>query len=136
MFMFWLVATVMVITALFFLLRPLRSDLNQQQPVSDQQQQNIQIAKERLKELKVEQEKGAMSEQEYEQTRQELELVLLNDIDAVSTTNKKIDQNKQKLYAKYTVRSSVISCSGYIHKFVSVFRQAGVNKQHTRPDSI
>jgi len=90
MITFWVLAAVLIVIALVFLLRPLRLDSK----VSDidRAAQNVEIARERLSELKVEFEDGLISQEEYEQTQQELELSLLNDVEQdpgekVSATN-------------------------------------------------
>lgn len=90
MIMFWVLAALLIVIALVFLLRPLRLDSK----ISDidRAAQNVEIARERLNELKVEFEEGLISAEEYQQTQQELELSLLNDVEQdpgnkVSVTN-------------------------------------------------
>ena len=79
MIMFWFLAAVLIAIALVFLLRPLRLDST----ISDVDRaaQNVEIAKERLNELKIEFKDGLISEEEYKQTQEELELSLLNDVE-------------------------------------------------------
>ena len=79
MIVFWIFAIAMVAIALFFLLRPLGLDIDGND--IDRAEQNVGIAKERLNELKSELEQGVISQAEYDQTRQELEQSLLNDIE-------------------------------------------------------
>lgn len=88
MIMFWVLAAALIVIALVFLLRPLRLDSR----VSDidRAAQNVVIAKERLNELKIEFEDGLISEEEYKQTQQELELSLLNDVEQASDDKENI----------------------------------------------
>lgn len=83
MITFWILAIAMIIIALVFLIRPLRSDLKQND--IDRTAQNVQIAKERLNELKLELAEGAITQSEYEQTQQELEQSLLIDVEQNSS---------------------------------------------------
>ena len=85
MITFWILAVAMIVVALVFLLRPLRSDYKQQD--IDRTAQNVQIAKERLNELKLEFEQGDINQTEYEQSQQELEQSLLNDVEQVPSEN-------------------------------------------------
>lgn len=90
MIMFWVLAALLIVIALVFLLRPLRLDSKIND--IDRAAQNVEIARERLNELKVEFEDGLISAEEYQQTQQELELSLLNDVEQdpgnkVSVTN-------------------------------------------------
>lgn len=82
MITFWILAIAMIIVALVFLIRPLRSDSKQND--IDRTAQNVQIAKERLSELKLDLEQGVISQAEFEQTQQELEQSLLYDVEQSS----------------------------------------------------
>lgn len=83
MIVFWIVTAIMIVIALAFIAPSLlrASEL----PDSDRDTQNVIIARERLAELKSEHEAGSLSEEEYEQTRLELEQALLIDLDSGST---------------------------------------------------
>lgn len=85
MIMFWIFALAMIAVALFFLLRPLGLDAGDNDV--DRTKQNINIAKERINELKSELEQGAISQAQYNQTRDELEQSLLNDIEQEPVEN-------------------------------------------------
>ncbi len=91
MIAFWVLAIAMVAVALFFLLRPLGLDIDSSD--ADRTEQNIGIAKERLNELKSELEQGVISQAQYEQTRQELEQSLLNDIEQEPAESSYIETN-------------------------------------------
>jgi len=86
MIVFWIFAALMLAAALWLLLPALlgRKSIRD----LDRNQQNVAIARERLKELESEFGRGSLSETDYEPARQELEQALLNDVDesAVSTT--------------------------------------------------
>ncbi len=79
MIVFWLLVVLMVVVALVFLLRPLRLDSSQTD--ADRAAQNVAITKERIVDVKQDLEQGVISQSEYEQSRQELELSLLNDVE-------------------------------------------------------
>lgn len=85
MIMFWVFAIAMIVVALVFLLRPLKLTSNQND--IDRSAQNISIAKERLNELKSELEQGVINQREYEQTIEELEQTLLNDVEQLPSEN-------------------------------------------------
>lgn len=98
MITFWIFAIAMVIIALGFLLQPFRPDLNQND--IDRTTLNVDITKERLNELKSEFEQGIISQTEYEQTRQELELSLLNDVEQRPLEN--LNRVKNQFYNRVT----------------------------------
>lgn len=79
MIMFWVFAIAMVVVALVFLLRPLLLELNKND--IDRAAQNVAITKERLAELQLEFEQETITKEEYEQTKEELEQALLNDVE-------------------------------------------------------
>ena len=91
MIVFWILAIVMVVVALFFILRPLGLDIYGND--ADRTEQNINIAKERINELKSELEQGAISQAQFDQTREELEQSLLNDIEQEPTENSSKETN-------------------------------------------
>ena len=105
MITFWLFAVVMIVVALVFLLRPLRHDSNQDD--IDRTAQNVSIAKERLNELKLEFERGAITQAEYEQTHQELEQSLLNDVEQLPSEN--IKQTDSQSYNRIAQLALIVS---------------------------
>lgn len=105
MITFWILAIVMIVIALVFLIRPLRSESNQKD--IDRAAQNVQIAKERLNELKLELEQGAISQAEYEQSQQELEQSLLIDVEQLPV-EEEININTQS-YNRFTQLILIIS---------------------------
>lgn len=80
MLIFFVVTGLLVLLALGFIV-PVLFKNNQLEP-EQFDEQNIQIAKDRLKELKQELEAGSISQQEFETTRQELENNLALDLSA------------------------------------------------------
>ncbi len=78
---FWAVVTTLITIALLFLILPLirKKDL----PVSEVEQRNISIAREKLKELKRQLDAGELSQLQYDEQLQELELALKNDLESV-----------------------------------------------------
>ncbi len=92
MITFWIFAIAMLVIALVILLRPLRLDSDKSD--ADRTAQNIAITKERLNELKVEFEQDTISEEEYQQTREELEQALLNDVEQPAAENSRITNNE------------------------------------------
>lgn len=80
MIVFWIITAVMILVALAFIAPTLLR--SSELPDSDRDKQNVIIARERLAELKSEHEAGSLSEEEYEQTKLELEQALLIDLDS------------------------------------------------------
>jgi cytochrome c-type biogenesis protein CcmH len=82
MIVFWIFAALMLAAALLLLVPALLG--RKQVRGLDRNQQNVAIARERLKELEGEYGRGTMSETNYEQAKRELEQALLNDVDATA----------------------------------------------------
>ncbi len=78
MMLFWLFAVVMILLALAFVLPALLGKGKQRD--IDQDQQNIQIARERLAELQAEKDSGNITDEQFTQAQRELERALLNDV--------------------------------------------------------
>jgi len=98
MIIFWVLVVAMLVVALFFTIRPLQKDLSQDD--IDRSSQNVAITKERLNDLKLEFEEETISQAEYEQTREELEQALLNDVESSYSENKK--QVNDVFYSRVT----------------------------------
>ena len=79
MIVFWIFAALMLAAALLLLVPALLG--RTQVRDLDRNQQNVAIARERLKELEGEFGRGALSEADYEQAKRELEQALLNDVE-------------------------------------------------------
>lgn len=85
MIVFWIFAALMLVAALLLLLPALlgRKSIRD----LDRNQQNVAIARERLKELESEYGRGSLNELDYEQAKQELEQALLIDVDESQATS-------------------------------------------------
>ncbi|NNF96657.1 MAG: c-type cytochrome biogenesis protein CcmI [Halobacteria archaeon] len=85
MIVFWIFAALMLAAALWLLIPALlgRKSIRD----LDRNQQNVAIARDRLKELESEYGRGSLSEGDYEQAKQELEQALLNDVDNSAASN-------------------------------------------------
>lgn len=79
MIVFWIFAALMLAAALFMLVPALLGRKQVRDP--DRNQQNVAIARERLKELEGEYGRGTLSEADYEPAKRELEQALLNDVE-------------------------------------------------------
>ncbi|MGW8227745.1 MAG: c-type cytochrome biogenesis protein CcmI [Gammaproteobacteria bacterium] len=79
MIVFWIFAALMLAAALLLLVPALLG--RKQVRDLDRNQQNVAIARERMKELEGEYGRGTLSEADYEQAKRELEQALLNDVE-------------------------------------------------------
>ncbi len=90
--MFWLLVTAMVVIALLFVIIPL---IRKAGPVeSDLDQRNINIAKDKLADLKSQLENGQLTETEYQEQFKELELSLKNDLEIQSHRPDEVRQGR------------------------------------------
>lgn len=105
MITFWIFVAVIIAVSLLVLLRPLRLDSNITD--ADRTAQNIAITKERLNELKIEFEKNTISDEEYEQTREELEQALLNDVEQPASED--VKQSCSESYNRFTRFALILS---------------------------
>ncbi len=79
MIVFWIFAALMLAAALLLLVPALLG--RKQVRDLDRNQQNVAIARERMKELEAEYGRGTLSETDYEQAKRELEQALLHDVE-------------------------------------------------------
>ena len=113
MIIFWSIIVVMIVISLAIILRPLLTKQGaENESASDtelnQQQQNIQIARERLVELKSELAQGAIDQGSYEQSRIELESTLLDDIETATTGDVKQEPAANTLSSVYLLRALIL----------------------------
>jgi len=87
MIMFWVLVVAMLGVALLFVIRPMQLDSSKSD--IDRAAQNIAITKERLVELNLDLQQGIITQTEYDQSKEELELSLLSDVDQKSSKNQK-----------------------------------------------
>lgn len=81
---FWLLVATMILIALLFAVLPLIKKRDGSL-IEESSQRNIQIARERLAELKANQASGGISSEQYDEQVAELELALSDDLDAEDT---------------------------------------------------
>ena len=94
MIVFWIFAALMLAAALWLLIPALlgRKSIHD----LDRNQQNVAIARDRLKELESEYGRGSLSEVDYEQAKQELEQALLNDVDTSAASNTSVSTSSTR----------------------------------------
>ncbi|MFK5912973.1 MAG: c-type cytochrome biogenesis protein CcmI [Woeseiaceae bacterium] len=105
MIMFWVFAIAMVVIAMVFILRPLLLELNKND--ADRTAQNVAITKERLKELEVELEQDTITQAEYDQTKEELEQALLNDVEGSNIQEQSSSNKSYTRFSRYALIFSV-----------------------------
>jgi len=90
MILFWLVCSVFVVIALAFLLPPLLERSGDVRAGSDRERReaNIAIYRDQLSELENDLQNGIVSQQQFEQDRDEIERRLLEDVQLVESTGK------------------------------------------------
>lgn len=133
MITFWIFAVAMMIIALVFLLRPLLLELNKKD--IDRSAQNVAITKERLNELKTEFEQGTISKEEFEQTKDELEHALLNDIEESSVKSNASNNKYFTQLARYILIFSVpVMSVGFYNYLGQPALIEGAKKHAAAPD--
>ena len=132
MITFWIFAIAMIVIALIFLLRPLLLELSKND--IDRSAQNIAITKERLNELNVELEQGTISEKEFEQTKDEIEHALLNDVEESSVKSNLLNNEYFTRLARYILIISVPIMSVALYSYLGQPGLIeGVKKQAAAP---
>lgn len=90
--LFWIIVAVLIVSAVAILLPAL---LTKQQMVDDEHpQRNIKIARQRLAELKQQREEGQLTQEQFDEQYTELQLLLNDDLQAVSTVKPKGKQGR------------------------------------------
>jgi len=132
MITFWIFAIAMIVIALIFLLRPLLLELNKND--IDRSAQNIAITKERLDELKIELKQGTISQAEFEQTKDELEHALLNDVEESSVKSNSLNNKYFTRLARYILILSIpVMSVGFYNYLGQPALIEGVKKQAAAP---
>ncbi len=113
MISFWVLASVMLAIALFIVIHPL---LRKQQTLTKgREQQNIDIARERVNELDQELQNNQITQRQYQQTHAEIEQALLNDLQSKDVVVGD-DQSKNFRSAIVVAFSvSMITVLGYLY---------------------
>lgn len=104
MILFWIILIVMLLLAIWFVVAPLIGIVKLS--ASDQNKQNILIAKEQLNDLKQEQSNAALTDDEYQLQKSELQKALISNVtdSAVESTS---NQAQKKIY-KFSLLSVLI----------------------------
>ncbi|MCW8945146.1 MAG: c-type cytochrome biogenesis protein CcmI [Sedimenticola sp.] len=93
MTLFWILTAAMIVAALAFIAPALLR--NKQLEISNRDQQNVVIARERLQDLQIEHAAGSLTDAEYEQTKQELEQALLIDLEGGADSEQVVDSDSR-----------------------------------------
>src|SRR5438552_2769629 len=87
MIVFWLVCAVMLVVALAFVLPPLWQT-DEKSNAAEVREANVEIYRDQLRELKLDLENSIVSQDQYDQDREEIERRLLQDVAQSSDTGK------------------------------------------------
>lgn len=92
MILFWFICGLFIVIALAFILPPLLqvSDKAAQTNDLDRRETNVAIYRDQLSELENDLQNGIVSQQQYDQDREEIERRLLEDVKLVDSTNKPV----------------------------------------------
>lgn len=103
MILFWLIAAIFVAIALAFLLPPLLERSGKDEDKQSKQEANIDVYRDQLSELEADLRNGIISQEQYQQDRDEIERRLLDDVsvaDKVSDNiSGKVSENESKQVA-------------------------------------
>jgi len=93
---FWVICALMVVVALAFVLPPLLQRPDTKEIDQEQKEANVAIYRDQLSELEADLENGIVSQQQFEQDRDEIERRLLEDTSVVSAATQSTKQTKEK----------------------------------------
>jgi len=101
MILFWMICGLFIVIALAFILPPLlqRSDEAAETSEQDRRETNIAIYRDQLSELENDLKNGIVSQQQYEQDRDEIERRLLEDVKAAGPTGKPLTTAQKRNFA-------------------------------------
>lgn len=101
MILFWLLCGLLIAIALAFILPPMlqRSDETLEKNNQGRRETNIAIYRDQLSELKHDLQNGLVSQQQYEQDREEIERRLLEDVKAAESTPTTISAKRKRGFA-------------------------------------
>jgi cytochrome c-type biogenesis protein CcmH len=90
--LFWLLVSALIVIAVVIIVWPLwrKTELE----ASDADQRNIRIARQRLADLKAQREDGALTDTEFEEQLQELELTLSDELDSFQQSTQPVRQGR------------------------------------------
>ncbi len=95
MTVFWVVIAVMLLSAVWFVIAPLAGKVSLGD--ADQDNQNILIAKEQMKDLEKERADGNVSETEYHQRKDDLQKALISNVNEFDVSNEPVQKKVHKL---------------------------------------
>jgi cytochrome c-type biogenesis protein CcmH len=96
MILFWVICALMVVVALAFVLPPLLQRPDTKEIDQEQKEANVAIYRDQLSELEADLENGIVSQQQFEQDRDEIERRLLEDTSVVSAATQSTKHTKEK----------------------------------------
>ena len=96
MILFWVICALMVVVALAFVLPPLLQRPDTKEIDQEQKEANVAIYRDQLSELETDLENGIVSQQQFEQDRDEIERRLLEDTSVVSAATQSTKHTKGK----------------------------------------
>jgi cytochrome c-type biogenesis protein CcmH len=96
MILFWVICALMVVVALAFVLPPLLQRPDTKEIDQEQKEANVAIYRDQLSELEADLENGIVSQQQFEQDRDEIERRLLEDTSVVSAATQSTKHTKGK----------------------------------------
>ena len=103
MILFWVICALMVVVALAFVLPPLLQRPDTKEIDEEQKEANVAIYRDQLSELDADLENGIVSQQQFEQDRDEIERRLLEDTSVVSAAAQSTKHTKGKRGMVYAV---------------------------------
>ena len=104
MIIFWLVCAIFVAIALAFVLPPLLQGSTTKTDASDQKEANIAIYRDQISELETDLATGIVSQEQFDQDRDEIERRLLEDVtSSVAVSSKPLKPAKEGRGAVYAV---------------------------------
>ena len=96
MILFWVICALMVVVALAFVLPPLLQRPDAKEAEQEQKEANVAIYRDQLSELEADLGNGIVSQQQFEQDRDEIERRLLEDTSVVSAATQSTKYTKGK----------------------------------------
>jgi cytochrome c-type biogenesis protein CcmH len=131
MITFWVFSIAMIIISLIFLLRPFFRDMKKDE--IERSALNVNITKERLAELDIELALETITQEEYEQTREELEQALLFDVEQDKESNdlSKVNVESYNRFTRYTLLLVVPALSVVIYFYIGQPETIEGGKQQT-----
>lgn len=97
MILFWLICAILVATGLAFVMPPLLQQAKRKDPVDENKEANVDVYRDQLAELETEFKAGLVSQEQYDQDREEFERRLLEDVSATARPEPKASLKSRNL---------------------------------------